>query len=279
MTHSTEISSKRDLRLQESVAARPASSAGPERANDAAPASINEEESQEESEGNAAAGAPAPARLAMVESTELTALAHKYGEPQRIVYTMQADAYIHAYRWRRDSDRRAEVVFAIEDPSGQVWVHAKPHYPANIFRLPSGGICWDEGIEAGLLREVQEETGLTVRIERFLGLLEYTFYYAGTTAEFASYVFHLQSAGGKPVPAEGETICAFRPIPPGQISEVAVELRNLMGDRRGWGQWRALAHDLVYTSLTQPRSPRTPRPARANRISNQPLSSKGSFAC
>jgi 8-oxo-dGTP pyrophosphatase MutT (NUDIX family) len=125
-------------------------------------------------------------------------------------------------------------------------------------------VHWEESIEDALLREVQEETGLDVRIERFLGLLEYTFYYRGSTAEFASYVFHLYSSGGQPVAvdAEDETICAFRPIPPTRLSVIAVDLRNLIGDRRAWGQWRALAHDLVYNSL-----------------SNQSVSSKGSLAC
>ncbi|MEX1018704.1 MAG: NUDIX hydrolase [Litorilinea sp.] len=219
-------------------------------------------DTQEETEGNVQTGARSSARRPMISGAEIATLARKYGAPVRLRYAVQADEYIHSYRWRKDSDRRAEVVFAIQDPSGQLWVHAKPHYPAHIFRLPSGGICWDEGIEAALLREVEEETGLNVRVERFLGVLDYTFYYGGTTAQFASYVFHLLSRGGVPVPAVGETICEFRPIPPGRISEVAVDLRNLMGDRRGWGQWRALAHDLVYESLF-----------------NQSLSSKGNFVC
>ena len=41
-----------------------------------------------------------------------------------------------------------------------IWVHTKPHYPAHIFRLPSGGVHWDEPVEDALLREVAEETGL-----------------------------------------------------------------------------------------------------------------------
>lgn len=224
--------------------------------------SRDDEAAQDDIEGAMLAGVRESERRPIIASDEVTALAYKYGTPRRLLYSMQADDYIYSYRWRKDSDRRAEVVFAIEDPSGHIWVHAKPHYPAHIFRLPSGGVFWDEAIETALLREVQEETGLNVRIERFLGLLEYTFYHSGTTAEFASYVFHLSSQGGQPTATPGETISAFRPVPPGQISELAIELRNLMGDRRGWGQWRALAHDLVYDALF-----------------NQSLSGKGGFVC
>jgi 8-oxo-dGTP pyrophosphatase MutT (NUDIX family) len=192
---------------------------------------------------------PPIVRLAAVLGDEVASLSRKYGAPERLLYSIQADDYIYSYRWGKDSDRRAEVVFAIQDPSGNIWVHAKSHYPAHIYRLPSGGVHWDEDIETALLREVQEETGLPVRVERFLGLLEYTFYYAGSTAEFASYVFYLRSGGGKPIAEAGESICEFRPIPPTGLSEIAVDLRNLIGDRRGWGQWRALAHDLVYERL------------------------------
>lgn len=221
-----------------------------------------QEAGQEEGEGVSLAGVRSPGHRPQVKWDEVAELARKYGPPRRLLYSMQADEYIYSYRWRKESDRRAEVVFAIQDPAGHLWVHSKPNYPAHIFRLPSGGVHWGEGIEAALLREVQEETGLDVHVQRFLGLLEYTFFYNGSTAEFASYVFHLQSAGGLPVASEGEIICEFRPVSPTGLSEIALDLRNLIGDRRGWGQWRALAHDLVYESL-----------------SNQSLSSKGNFAC
>ncbi|MFN2166209.1 MAG: hypothetical protein ACK2U9_08085, partial [Anaerolineae bacterium] len=69
-------------------------------------------------------------------------------------------------------------------------------------------------------------------------------------AHFASYVFHLVASPGMPVPHTTEQISEFRAVLPGQLAQVAADLRNLIGDRRGWGQWRALAHDLVYRHLT-----------------------------
>jgi ADP-ribose pyrophosphatase YjhB (NUDIX family) len=188
--------------------------------------------------------------LPTIDEDEVAMLVRQYGLPKRLRYAVQADDYIHSYRWRKDSDRRAEVVFAIQNDSGRVWVHAKAHYPLHIFRLPSGGINWDEAVEVALLREVQEETALDVQIERFVGLIEYTFFYGTSTVEFASYIFHLSSSGGFPVASEGEDICEFRPVLPRQLSRIALDLRNLSGERRGWGQWRALAHDVVCESLS-----------------------------
>ncbi|MGL4649177.1 MAG: NUDIX domain-containing protein, partial [Caldilineaceae bacterium] len=148
-------------------------------------------------------------RLPNVDEAEVAALTHCYGAPVRRHVTLPADEYTRPYRFGRKGDRRAEVVFAIEDPSGGVWVHAKAHYPRHIFRLPSGGIHWQEGVEAALLREVEEETALRVEVARFLGLIEYLFLHEGQEAHFASYVFHLRSAGGAPNPHEGEAITSF----------------------------------------------------------------------
>ncbi len=190
-------------------------------------------------------------RLPMVSGDEVSDLAARFGAPVYRTFNVQADEYIYSYRWQSDSDRRAEVVFAIRDGLGRYWVHTKPNYPAHIFRLPSGGIRWDERVDAALLREVEEETGLPVAVERFVGLVEYHFWRQQSSVMFASYVFALRSLRDeRPVCHGGETISDFRAVLPGQIAQIAVDLRNLIGDRRGWGQWRALAHDLVFDYLS-----------------------------
>lgn len=180
---------------------------------------------------------------------EVGALSRCYGEPLRRTVTLAADAYTRPYHFGARSDRRAEVVFAIQDPSGGLWLHTKRHYPSHIFRLPSGGVNWGEGVEHALIREMEEETALAVEIRRFLGVIEYTFVDGGRAANFASYVFHVVSGGGVPCPLAEEQITAFRQVAPGELRRVAAELRDLHGDRRGWGCWRALAHDLVYDTL------------------------------
>jgi len=190
-------------------------------------------------------------RLPMVADDEVADLAARFGAPVHRAYNVQADEYIYSYRWQRESDRRAEVVFAIRDDAGRYWVHAKPHYPAHIFRLPSGGIHWDELVDTALLREVEEETGLPVEVERFVGLVEYRFWRQQSSVAFASYVFALRSLrDARPVCRAGEAISDFRAVTPNQLAQIAVDLRSLIGDRRGWGQWRAVAHDLVFDYLS-----------------------------
>jgi len=106
-------------------------------------------------------------------------------------------------------------------------------------------------VQQALLREVTEETGLEVRIQHFLGLIEYIFHHSGTTASFASYVFHLRSDGTPPRLPQDDEISAFHAVLPCQLLQLSADMRNMVGDRRGWGQWRALAHDLVYDLLTR----------------------------
>ena len=50
-----------------------------------------------------------------------------------------------------------------------------PGYPwAGTWTLPGGGVEWGEHPDAAVIREVQEETGLTGQIERIIGIHSHT---------------------------------------------------------------------------------------------------------
>ena len=188
--------------------------------------------------------------LPMLDEQEVNTLVARYGSPIRRSYFLEADDYVRTYRWSKEPDRRAEVVFAILRPDNTVWLHTKAHYPAHIFRLLSGGIGLDEAVVDALWREVAEETGLLCTAEGFLGLLTYQFHYEGEFAYFASYIFALRTDFSEPVCDRDDEVSGFRAVLPSQLLDVSNELRNMMGNRHCWGQWRALAVDLVYEQLT-----------------------------
>ena len=119
--------------------------------------------------------ASSPCHHPMLGQEEIDALAARYGQPVLRSHTVYADDYLRRLRVARESDRRGEVIFVIQDPAGRIWVHTKAHYPSHIYRLFSGGIQWHETVEEALWREVAEETGLPCTIERFMGLLAYCF--------------------------------------------------------------------------------------------------------
>ncbi len=74
--------------------------------------------------------------------------------------------------------------------------------------FPGGGLHVDERLEAGLAREVQEETGLQVRAESLFATLEHFFYYDPLDEAYHMYMFFYRAeiiAGElKDVPQTGE---------------------------------------------------------------------------
>ena len=103
-------------------------------------------------------------RLAAVNSGELRTLSRKYGKPQRVTLKLLRLPLAP----NKSADRRGEVVLAICHGGNKVLLHTKSFYPDGVFRLLSGGIRPDESVENALLREAREETGLDVRIEKFV---------------------------------------------------------------------------------------------------------------
>ena len=106
-----------------------------------------------------------------------------------------------------------------------------------------------ETVVDAMLREVDEETGLVVEIVRFIGLIEYTFHRHDSVAHFASYLFLLKNRSNRPPRPDGDEVSEFRSILPSQLPQVSANLRNIMGERRYWGHWRALPHDVLYDAL------------------------------
>ena len=194
----------------------------------------------------------------MIDEDEVRGIVRRYGEPIRRVYDLCAQGTVSPHRWRANSDRRAEVIFAIQGPGEQIWLHTKHNYPRPMFRLPTGGIERDEEVLSALLREIDEETGLSVTIQRFVALLEYRFHSKNQHGEnqgkrsigtFASYIFLVQNEMGEPVCEGNNEVAEFKPILPCQLAEVAANLRNIYGERRAWGHWRAIAHEVLDEAL------------------------------
>ena len=193
---------------------------------------------------------PVHSRVApQIDQSELQALASKYGQPLRRRHLIETDAYMRAYRGQKDPDRRGEVVFAIRQLNGEILLHTKHRYETPIYRLPTGGIEPGESVEEALYREIAEETGQSVQLCRFLGVLDCHFVNGGASIPFVSYIFYLESLCRNLSPSDTEEIGGYRTVPVQELGSVAQALRNLHCERRTWGYWRSLAHDLVHCAL------------------------------
>jgi 8-oxo-dGTP diphosphatase len=186
----------------------------------------------------------------LIDEKEVAELARQYGPLERRHYVLEMGERTFAYRQEVCNDRRGEVALFILRPSGTVILHTKDFYPEGIYRVPTGGIEWGEDVVTAVHREAREETGLTVAIERCLGVLEYEFRYRGETLPFVSYVFLLRENGGQLCPQdEGERITSLREVPLTELEAVARNLRALEAGWRDWGHYRAIAHSFVAEVL------------------------------
>ena len=183
---------------------------------------------------------------------EVKALKAVFGTPVRRHYDIELDDYMMSARENRRHDRRAEVLFAITRPNGKVLLHTKPQYPQGIYRLFTGGIGLQEPVLTALEREVQEETGLHCEIQSFLGLCTYTFTKDDYHMKFATYLFHLNAlADEQPKPQDLEEIANIGEIALAGLPLVAAHLRSLNEQRKVWGDWRAIGHEVAFQALSR----------------------------
>ena len=136
--------------------------------------------------------------------------------------------------------RRAEICYVMHQgsPANGLLLHIKTFYPDGAYRLPTGGIQTGELVEDTLVREIYEETGLTVgaganqaKVERLLGVLAYDLFHKQLgPVEFATYHFLVRMPEGAELQPqdEEESIGGWQWVPPQQLPDVAAVLANVM---------------------------------------------------
>lgn len=107
--------------------------------------------------------------------------------------------------------RRAhDVTLFIRDGLGRFAVARKHNYPPDVFRPPSGGVEPGESFAAGAVREAVEETGLHVRLERYVLRVEATFTHGAAEAAWVSHVVLAECFGGELAPTDRKEIAEAR---------------------------------------------------------------------
>ncbi|NIN68765.1 MAG: NUDIX domain-containing protein [Anaerolineae bacterium] len=190
----------------------------------------------------------------LIFEEEIEALIARFGHPRRHTCTIDV-THQTFHTWIRKISTgpvacRGEVVMVVVRPNGNVLLHTKHFYPHGVYRLPSGRVLWQETVEETLHRELKEETNLDVKVERFVGLIEYELKCKDSCIPFVSYVFQVREVGGQLCCLDDrEGITDFREASLGDLASVAAQLERLEPRWRDWGNFRAIAHRMVEELL------------------------------
>jgi 8-oxo-dGTP diphosphatase len=186
----------------------------------------------------------------LVDRAELTELHQEYGHLPVHMATVHVSHGL--FQFFRNSvkvkrNRRGEVVLMLENPDHKILVHTKGHYPAGVYRLPTGGIKYHETVFNGFYREIDEETGLLADFVQFIGIIAYVFHWGIHTLPFISYIFKVKVEDNQPqVKDTGENITDFQWIPIADLGTIAHELESIQGSWGEWGAMRAIAHRVIF---------------------------------
>lgn len=179
----------------------------------------------------------------MAELDEIEALAARYGEPGRAGYEFLALSPGFRDWVRKLTRRRGETVLVIPRGEGRVLLHTKPHYPEEVYRLPTGGIRRGEEADAAARREVYEEVGFEPRELSFLAVLDNIFWLDGRQVHYPSFVFETEPFTRGPRPNDpDELISGFRDADGRELQFVARQLQSLPGPWSDWGKFRSGPH-------------------------------------
>jgi 8-oxo-dGTP diphosphatase len=154
--------------------------------------------------------------------------------------------YFNRIRNLVEQDRMGEVVFAVERPNGKFVAVRRDEYPEGIYRIPTGGISHGEDIIEAVKREVLEELGLDVRIERFIGLYRIMICKGKDHVWFYSFFFHVKETGGKLLKdATDDEVAEVMEADAGELEMLSKRLLNIEHGWKDWGMFRHLSTSAI----------------------------------
>ena len=171
-----------------------------------------------------------------INDNEIASLIEKYGEP--IVHEFIADFLefeCNLVKRTESKGRLHDITCFIRRDDGDFVVIQKPQYArTGIYRAPSGGATTGELLEDAAIREMYEETGLTIRLTRFVLDMRLDVVCKDRTIPWRSLVFLAEPIAGE-----------MKPIDTREIFDVTVmsreqligEVAQLMEDS-GWGGFK-----------------------------------------
>jgi ADP-ribose pyrophosphatase YjhB (NUDIX family) len=181
-----------------------------------------------------------------VDEAVLAPVRERYGTPVVLVW----DGEISDIEWTiatHNPSRTHDVTLFILDPSQRLALIRKPHFAADVWRPPGGGVKPGEDFAAGAVREALEETGLRVELGRYLVASQVVFRNAGRELPWQTHVLLAETKDTDLAPDDPEEIADARW---GTLAELAGPLRErLLAEDRAFWRYRVALHDAALSAL------------------------------
>lgn len=165
-----------------------------------------------------------------------------YGSPRRAEFHIESSR--EEYEFIRASQKHGRkhdfTIYVVKD--GLIVVNAKHFYPPHLYRAPSGGLRPGEDYREGIRREMREELGCEIDLERFLLLTHVAFACGESSIDWNSYVFQARYNGGDFQFTDHREI---REVRLASLEEFEEFSRTMRRTGRAGFHYRAALHDAV----------------------------------
>jgi ADP-ribose pyrophosphatase YjhB (NUDIX family) len=185
-------------------------------------------------------------RIVHVTDVVLAPLRKRYGAPALLAWSSDVSGEEYALA-TYNPIRRHDVTLFIFDPTAQIALIRKPHFAPGIWRPPGGGIKPGEDFVHGATREAVEETGLSVRLERYLVDAAASFRHGADEVEWRTHVFLARTTDEALTPLDAAEIAGARW---GTLDELNGPIRErLLATGRALWRYRVALHDAAHEAI------------------------------
>jgi ADP-ribose pyrophosphatase YjhB (NUDIX family) len=181
-----------------------------------------------------------------IDEAILAPVRERFGTPVVLMW----DGEISDIEWTiatYNASRTHDVTLFILDPAERLALIRKPHFAADVWRPPGGGIKPGEDFAAGAMREALEETGLRIELRRYLVASQVVVRNAGRELQWQTHVLLAETHDKELAPDDPEEIADARW---GTLAELAGPLRDrLLAEDRAFWRYRVALHDAALSAL------------------------------
>jgi 8-oxo-dGTP pyrophosphatase MutT (NUDIX family) len=176
-----------------------------------------------------------------------TDIERKYGIPRELSmsFPMHSSEFQMLRGSMKDGRNSDVTLFIFKDK--KIIVIAKPWYPEGLYRAPSGGIKPGEDMELSAKREAYEETGVEIKLEKYILRIDITFTCGQSSEKWTSHVFTAKSISGDLKPIDTKEIKKVALL---SLKELAALKEKLLSQKSGGLHYRAALTEAAIREIS-----------------------------